>query len=149
MTMPTFTMRQLLEYAGGKYGQTPTDRWDWLLLVSAHSTTPFDLLQTGGSAAFVLGLCLLVVGRLREVAPSAERAVAIFFGAGTLVDSSSKGYELVAVEIRLDIIWVRGRASERDHAGAVVVRNRSHLKKGSDVLSQKGLDHFINPIFLR
>jgi uncharacterized membrane protein len=79
-----FTDAQLLEYAGGKFGQTPTDRWDWLLLVSAHSTTPFDLLQTGGSAAFVLGVCLLVVGRLRAVAPSAERSVAIFFGAGTM-----------------------------------------------------------------
>ncbi len=79
-----FTDAELTAYAGGKYGQTPTDRWDWLLLVSPHSTTPFDLLQTGGSAAFVLGLCLLLVGRLTSRAPAAERAVAVVCGAGTM-----------------------------------------------------------------
>ncbi len=79
-----FTDAQLNDYAGGKFGQTPTDRWDWLLLVSPHSTTPFDLLQTGGSAAFVLGTCLLLVGRLGAVAPAGERVVAIVFGAGTM-----------------------------------------------------------------
>lgn len=79
-----FTEAELLDHAGGKFGQTPTDRWDWLLLVAPHSTTPFDLLQTGGSAAFVLGACLLVVGRLAGAAPAAERVVAIVFGAGTM-----------------------------------------------------------------
>ncbi|WP_323792065.1 heparan-alpha-glucosaminide N-acetyltransferase domain-containing protein [Nocardioides sp.] len=79
-----FTDVELDAVAGGMFGQTPTDDWSWLLLVAPHSTTPFDLLQTGGSAAAVLGLCLLVVGRLRAVAPDAERAVAIIFGAGTM-----------------------------------------------------------------
>jgi hypothetical protein len=64
------------------YGQTPADgSWAWLLVVAPHSTTPFDLLQTMGSAAAVLGLCLGVVGLLGR-AP--ERAVAVFFGAGTM-----------------------------------------------------------------
>ena len=79
-----FTDAELDQYAGGLYGQTPTERWDVLLLVAPHSTTPFDLLQTGGSAAFVVGGCLLVVGRLRAVATSAERAVAVLFGAGSM-----------------------------------------------------------------
>lgn len=79
-----FTDAELLDHAGGKFGQTPTDRWDWLLLVAPHSTTPFDLLQTGGSAALVLGTCLLVVGWLARIAPAAERAAAIVFGAGTM-----------------------------------------------------------------
>ena len=79
-----FSDAELESFAGGMFGQTPTDSWEWLLLVAPHSTTPFDLLQTGGSAALVLGGCLLVVGRLRAVAPDAERAVAIIFGAGTM-----------------------------------------------------------------
>ena len=79
-----FTDAELEEYAGGLYGQTPTDRWDWLLLVSPHSTTPFDLLQTGASAVLVLGLSLLAVERLRGLAAWSERAVAIGFGAGSM-----------------------------------------------------------------
>ena len=79
-----FTEAELLDLAGGMFGQTPTDRWDWLLLVAPHSTTPFDLLQTAGSAAFVLGSCLLAVGWLAGLAPAAERVVAIVFGAGKM-----------------------------------------------------------------
>ena len=41
------------------YGQTPVDgSWAWLLVVAPHSSTPFDLAHTMGSAAFVLGVCL-------------------------------------------------------------------------------------------
>lgn len=79
-----FTDAELDAIAGGMFGQTPTDSWDWLLVVAPHSTTPFDLLQTGGSAMLVIGACLLVVDRVRAAAPDAERAVAIFFGAGTM-----------------------------------------------------------------
>lgn len=79
-----FTDAELDAVAGGMFGQTPTDSWHWLLVVAPHSTTPFDLLQTGGSATLVISACLLVVGRVRATTPDAERAVAIFFGAGTM-----------------------------------------------------------------
>jgi uncharacterized membrane protein len=96
-----FTDAELLDYAGGKFGQTPTDRWDWLLLVAPHSTTPFDLVQTGGSAAFVLGVCLVLVRRLAGVAKVAERVTAIVFGAGTMTLSL---YALHVV-MRTERIW--------------------------------------------
>jgi uncharacterized membrane protein len=61
------------------YGTTPTgDGAGWLLLVAPHSGTPFDLLQTGGCAMAVTGLCLLVAG---AVPP---RPLAVLFGAGTM-----------------------------------------------------------------
>ena len=54
---PGMTIDQLLDdIAGGMYGQTPVDgSWAWLLVVAPHSSTPFDLAHTMGSAAFVLG----------------------------------------------------------------------------------------------
>jgi hypothetical protein len=68
--------------AGGMHGTTPAGgSWAWLLVVAPHSGTPFDLLETGGSAALVIGVCLLAVSALRS---GAERAVAILFGAGTM-----------------------------------------------------------------
>lgn len=77
------TGEQLLgSISGGMYGQTPADgSWAWLLVVAPHSTTPFDLLQTMGSAAAVIGFCQGVAGVLGRVP---ERAVAVFFGAGTM-----------------------------------------------------------------
>ena len=51
--------------SGGMYGNTPTGgAWEWLLVVAPHSTTPFDLAQTIGSALAVIGRCLLLVGAL-------------------------------------------------------------------------------------
>ena len=68
--------------SGGMHGTTPADgSWAWLLVVAPHSGTPFDLLETGGSAALVIGLCLLLVSALRS---DGQRAVAILFGAGTM-----------------------------------------------------------------
>ncbi len=96
-----FTDAELEQFAGGMYGQTPTDRWDWLLLVSPHSTTPFDLVQTGGSAAAVLGLCLLAVLRLRSLSPAVERVIAIVFGAGSMTLTL---YALHVV-LRTDAFW--------------------------------------------
>ena len=96
-----FTDADLDQYSGGKYGQTPTDRWDWLLLVAPHSTTPFDLLQTGGSAVLVLGLCLLLVTRVRAVSAVGERAVAIAFGAGSMTLT----LYVVHVLLRMDRFW--------------------------------------------
>ena len=98
-----FTDAELERYAGGKFGQTPTDRWDWLLLVSPHSTTPFDLVQTGGSAVALLGLCLLAVLRLRSISAATERVVAIVFGAGSMTLTL---YALHVV-LRTDDFWPR------------------------------------------
>lgn len=66
----------------GMFGQTPVDgSWAWLLVVAPHSSTPFDLAQTMGSAALVLGLCLLAAGSLGRFG---RRALAVLFGAGTM-----------------------------------------------------------------
>ncbi|WP_166344844.1 heparan-alpha-glucosaminide N-acetyltransferase domain-containing protein [Phytoactinopolyspora limicola] len=46
------------------YGTTPTTSWWWLTVASPHSSTPFDLLHTIGTAAAVLGLMLLLGHRL-------------------------------------------------------------------------------------
>lgn len=85
LTSGRFTDAELSAAEGGMYGQTPTDDGArWLLLVAPHSTTPFDLAQTGGSAALVIGACLLVVGALRDLSRTAERFVQVAFGAGTM-----------------------------------------------------------------
>ncbi|WP_051217990.1 heparan-alpha-glucosaminide N-acetyltransferase domain-containing protein [Nocardioides insulae] len=66
----------------GMYGNTPTGgSWDWLLVVAPHSSTPFDVAQTLGSALLVIGLCLLVAGALP---PTGVVATAVFFGAGRM-----------------------------------------------------------------
>ncbi len=66
----------------GMFGQTPVGGpWDWLLVVAPHSTTPFDLAHTAGSALAVLGVCLLLVGLLGR---RGRRTVAVVFGAGTM-----------------------------------------------------------------
>jgi hypothetical protein len=66
----------------GLPGTTPADgAWEWLLVVAPHTGTPFDLAQTIGSALVVIGLALLVVGATSGVA---TRAIALFFGAGTM-----------------------------------------------------------------
>lgn len=68
--------------AGGLPGTTPTDgAWQWLLVVAPHTATPFDLLQTTGSALLVVGLALLA---LSAVGPAGQRATAVLFGAGTM-----------------------------------------------------------------
>jgi uncharacterized membrane protein len=85
--------------AGGMHGTTPADgSWAWQLVVAPHSGTPLDLLQTGGSAACVIGLCLVLVGRLRG---ASLRAVAIAFGAGTMTLSL---YSLHVV-MRTERLW--------------------------------------------
>jgi hypothetical protein len=80
---PSGSIEDLLDQISrGMFGQTPADgSWAWLLVVAPHSTTPFDLAQTMGSAAFVLGCCLAVVGLAGRLG---ERALAVFFGAGAM-----------------------------------------------------------------
>lgn len=74
------------QIARGMFGQTPVDgSWAWLLVVAPHSSTPFDLAQTMGAAAFVLGTCLGLVGLVGPLRHGAgERAIGVLFGAGTM-----------------------------------------------------------------
>lgn len=68
--------------AGSQHGSTPTGGvWQWLLVVSPHSATPFDLAQTIGSALVVLGLCLGLAAVLPGVG---GRVLAVAAGAGAV-----------------------------------------------------------------
>ncbi len=68
--------------SAGLPGTTPTGgAWQWLLVVAPHTATPFDLVQTIGSALLVIGSALLA---LSVVGPTGQRAVAVFFGAGAM-----------------------------------------------------------------
>ncbi len=96
-----FTDAELDGWAGGTYGENPTGTWDGLLLVAPHSTTPFDLLQTGGSAAFALGTCLLVVGALGQAFRAGDRVAAVVTGAGTMTLT----LYAVHVVMRTDLVW--------------------------------------------
>lgn len=70
------------QIATGMHGNTPRDgRWEWLLVVAPHSSTPFDLLATIGTSLLVIGSCLLMVGALDS---AWTRRVAVLFGAGTM-----------------------------------------------------------------
>lgn len=87
------------EISRGMFGQTPVEgSWAWLLVVAPHSSTPFDLAQTMGSAALVLGACLAVAGVAGRVG---RRALAVFFGAGTMTLSL---YTLHVV-MRTEAVW--------------------------------------------
>ena len=56
--------------SGGMHGTTPAGgSWAWLLVVAPHSGTPFDLLQTGATAALVIGLCVWLVAWLDGAVP--------------------------------------------------------------------------------
>ena len=61
----------------GLYGTTPTTSWWWLTISAPHSTTPFDLLHTIGTALLVLGVALLA-GRL------APGVLGVIFAAGSM-----------------------------------------------------------------
>ncbi len=85
--------------ADGLFGVTPTGgRWQWLLVDSPHSSTPFELAQTIGCALAVIGGCLLLVGLTRG---KVLRAVAVLFGAGTMTLTL---YSLHVV-LRTDLLW--------------------------------------------
>jgi uncharacterized membrane protein len=61
----------------GTFGTTPTTSWWWLTTAAPHSSTPFDLFQTIGSAMLVIGLCLLA-------SHAAPRVLGAVFAAGTM-----------------------------------------------------------------
>ncbi|WP_148614053.1 heparan-alpha-glucosaminide N-acetyltransferase domain-containing protein [Nocardioides rubriscoriae] len=105
LTRTRFTPAELDDIAGGLYGQTPVEGpgagWRWLTVVAPHSTTPFDLLQTAGSAALVIGLCLLLVGWAGDLSALGERSVQVAFGAGAMTLTL---YTLHLV-MRTDLVW--------------------------------------------
>jgi uncharacterized membrane protein len=83
MPLRVTTHDELLQVlAGSQHGTTPTGGpWQWLLVVSPHSATPFDLAQTIGSALVVIGLSLALV----HVLPRPGRvALAVLAGAGAI-----------------------------------------------------------------
>ena len=85
--------------SGGMHGTTPAGgSWAWLLVVAPHSGTPFDLLETGASAALVIGLCLWLVAWLGD---RSRQGAAIVFGAGTMTLSL---YSLHVV-MRTEEVW--------------------------------------------
>lgn len=72
----------LLLLADSRHGSTPTGgAWEWLLVVSPHSATPFDLAQTIGSAMVVLGLAL---GAVAVMPRPGRRVLVLLAGAGTI-----------------------------------------------------------------
>lgn len=79
----TFTHEEALRIlANSLHGSPPTGgAWQWLLVVSPHSATPFDLAQTIGSALVVLGLALVLV---HVVPRPGKRVLAVLAGAGTI-----------------------------------------------------------------
>lgn len=96
-----FTGADLAAVEGGMFGQTPVGEWRWLAVVAPHSTTPFDLVQTGGSAMLVTGSCLLLVAGARLLGEGAVRVLAVVFGAGTATLSL---YSLHVV-MRTEQVW--------------------------------------------
>ncbi|WP_162799222.1 heparan-alpha-glucosaminide N-acetyltransferase domain-containing protein [Nocardioides sp. 616] len=90
---------ELLELLrAGMYGTTPDSSWAWLLVRAPHSATPFDLVQTAGSAMLVLGGCLLLAAALPVLG---RRALAVLFGAGTITLTL---YSL-HVAMRSELLW--------------------------------------------
>ena len=103
-----FTPADLDLISTGMFGQTPTDDPRWLLVVAPHSTTPFDLLQTGCSACVAIGACLLVVGVLPR---AGARMTAVIFGAGTMtltlycVHVVMRTPEIPPTELPSSMVW--------------------------------------------
>jgi uncharacterized membrane protein len=72
----------LLLLEDSRHGSTPTGGpWEWLLVVSPHSATPFDLVQTIGSAMVVLGLAL---GLAAVLPRPGRRLLVLLAGAGAM-----------------------------------------------------------------
>lgn len=81
------------------HGSPPTNgAWQWLLVVSPHSATPFDLAQTIGASLVVLGLALALV---HAVPRKGQVAIAVAAGAGAIPLTA---YTL-HVLMRTDAVW--------------------------------------------
>lgn len=69
----------------GPPGTTPTSTWWWLAIDAPHSSTPFDLLHTAGSAVALLGGLLLATHAAGPVVSAARRrALAPLAAAGAM-----------------------------------------------------------------
>lgn len=79
----------------------PTSSWWWLTIVAPHSSTPFDVLHTLGSALAVLGLCLLI---MRKERPGAR----LIITAGTMPLSIYTLHVLMTELVFRDLVhpWV-------------------------------------------
>jgi hypothetical protein len=77
----------------GTFGTTPTTSWWWLSTAAPHSSTPFDLFQTVGSALLVVGLCLLA-------SHAAPHTLGVVFAAGTMT-LTLYSLHLVALDLGL------------------------------------------------
>ena len=94
----------LEEIAAGMHGNVPADApWQWLLVVAPHSSTPFDVAQTLGSAVAVIGACCLLARLLPQ---AGVYFLAVLFGAGTTTLSL---YSLHVV-MRTEPVWPPERA---------------------------------------
>lgn len=81
----------------GMFGQTPVDgAWQWLLVSAPHSSTPPDLLRTGGAAVAAVVACLLL---LRALGPRAARGAAVLAGAGAATLSLYTLHVLMTSEV--------------------------------------------------
>ena len=69
----------LEELAANAHGVASSESPWYLLATGPHTGTPLDLLVTGGTAAAVIGLCLLAAGRLTS---RGHRLLAPALGAG-------------------------------------------------------------------
>ncbi|HWJ08447.1 MAG TPA: heparan-alpha-glucosaminide N-acetyltransferase domain-containing protein [Nocardioides sp.] len=105
----------LLILGGSQHGTTPTGgAWQWLLTVSPHSATPFDLAQTIGSAFVVIGVALA----LADVLPRrGRRVLAVLAGAGAMPLS----LYVLHVVMRTPEVWPAERESSFGWHLAVVL----------------------------
>jgi len=106
----------------------PTSTWWWLAIRSPHSTTPFDLLHTTGTAMAVLGVMLLVgsagIRGLRPLATAGAMTLTLYSlhvivtqfwaqgaaggGSGVLVDQPVLAFVVQAVGfVTFALIWRR------------------------------------------
>ncbi len=68
----------------GMYGNPPATTWWWQAVATPHTTTPFDLATTIGSALAVIGACLLLV-RALDAGPRLLRGpVLVLAAAGSM-----------------------------------------------------------------
>jgi len=101
-----------------RFGNVPTDTAWWLAVDAPHTTTPLDLVATGGAALVVLGLALLLVRTpvrvlLAPVAAAGSMPLSLYTAhvlvlATTDNDDPTRYYLLqVAAALLLALLWRR------------------------------------------